>query len=265
MTVPADEIAGELYLVPPARFVAARDELVRKAREAGNRELPMEGLSALGRQLRHAQTRLDGTQLRRLSAQRQQMIADLLDRARRRAAEAGLKPTDGVLSEVEATLQAALVDLAASSTVLSGRLVRPMSHIGFGPMPHVDAPAPAPLSPPSPPPPLSPSASGSEGRIQEAQPEWSFWPVEDKHPPQLERAAPEQGESQHVERGGPRSLEDHRQQRQPAAEAPPTATGAEGVRRSGSKSSLMPRRPWRRPATGCTGSINNGWRRDATR
>jgi hypothetical protein len=162
----ADELAGELYLVPPGRFVAARDELVRTARAAGNRELAsalselrrptlsawlvnvlsrheaetMRGLRVLGRELRRAQTQLDATGLRNLGAQRQALVANLLGRARRHATDAGLQPTDAVLSEVEATLNAALVDLAASATALSGRLVRPMAHSGFGPMPHVDAP-----------------------------------------------------------------------------------------------------------------------------
>lgn len=156
-----NEIAGELYLVPPAGFVAARDELVRQSHAAGHRELagelrrlrrptlsawlvnllahhervPMERLMAVGRQLRDAQAQLDTDRLRSLAGQRQHLIADLLDRGRRRAAEAGVEPSDSVLSEVEETLKAALVDLAASSTVLSGRLVRPMSHSGFGPMP----------------------------------------------------------------------------------------------------------------------------------
>jgi len=237
-----DEIAGELYLVPPAGFVAARDELVRKARAAGNRELaralqslrrptrsawlvnlltrheraPMESLAALGRQLRQAQRRLDATQLRHLSAQRQQMIADLLDRARRRSAEAGLEPTDAVLSEVEATLHAALVDLAAASTVLSGRLVRPMSHSGFGPMPQVDAAATSP-------PPSTPAL----GPMQDA--DLSVWPVEDK--PQGQTAAGPGG-SKDVEREWPRSLEEARQQRRRAAEAKPAAAGQETVRRA---------------------------------
>ena len=33
-----EEIVGELYLLPPADFVAARNELVRQARAAGHRE-----------------------------------------------------------------------------------------------------------------------------------------------------------------------------------------------------------------------------------
>ena len=34
-----------------------------------------------------------------------------------------------------ATLQAALVDLAGALTIRNGRLVRPLSHSGFGPRP----------------------------------------------------------------------------------------------------------------------------------
>jgi hypothetical protein len=207
-----DEIAGELYLVPPTRFVAARDELVRKARTAGNRELaselqslrrptrsawlvnllsryeraPMERLSVLGRELREAQTRLDETALRRLSAQRQQMVSDLLERARRRAAEAGLPPDKVVLSEVAETLRAALVDLAASSTVLSGRLARPMVHIGFGPMPYLNTRAPS--RGPSPP---------AEEATPDVEREWSFWPVEHEGWQSREQAT-EQGAHLHV-------------------------------------------------------------------
>jgi hypothetical protein len=186
-----DEIIGELYVVPPQHFVTARDNLVRTAREAGNRDLAaelrqlrrptqsawlvnvlareerpsMEALASLGREMRDAQTRLDGTKLRYLGGQRQQLITDLLDRARRRAIDAGVKPTDAILSEVAETLRAALVDLAASSTVLAGRLVRPMSHSGFGPQPHLE---PAPTSLPQSVPAVSAQDAG----------EWSFWPVE---------------------------------------------------------------------------------------
>ena len=46
--------------------------------------------------------------------------------------------TPTVLSEVEATLQAALVDLAGAMTIRNGRLVRPLSHSGFGPRPRVN-------------------------------------------------------------------------------------------------------------------------------
>ena len=154
-----EAIVGELYLLPPADFVAARNELVRQARAAGHREFAdtlqtlrrptrsawlvnvlahrdpaaMKRLSAVGRELRQAQTGLDGTQLRELTEQRREVIAELLERARQRATEAGLRLTHDLMSEVEATLQAALVDLAGSLTVRNGRLERPLSHSGFGP------------------------------------------------------------------------------------------------------------------------------------
>jgi hypothetical protein len=155
-----DDIVRELYVLPPADFVTARNELVRQARAAGSREVAerlqrlrrptrsawlvnllasdpaaMQRLSALGRELRDAQTGLVRTELRNLAEQRRQLIADLMDRAKAHATEAGLRLTPTVLSEVEATLQAALVDLAGALTVRNGRLVRPLSHSGFGPRP----------------------------------------------------------------------------------------------------------------------------------
>jgi hypothetical protein len=158
-----DDIVRELYVLPPTDFVAARNELVRQARAAGSQEVAerlrqlrrptrsawlvnllardseaMQRLSALGRQLRDAQTGLAGTELRNLAEQRRHLIADLLDRAQAHAAEASLRVTPTVLSEVEATLQAALVDLAGAMTIRNGRLVRPLSHSGFGPRPRVN-------------------------------------------------------------------------------------------------------------------------------
>ena len=49
-----------------------------------------------------------------------------------------MRVTPAVLSEVETTLQAALVDLAGALTVRNGRLVRPLSHSGFGPRPRAN-------------------------------------------------------------------------------------------------------------------------------
>jgi hypothetical protein len=155
-----DEIVRELYVLPPTDFVAARNELARQARAAGSREVAeqlrrlrrptrsawlvnllardsaaMQRLSTLGRELRDAQTGLVRTELRYLAEQRRQLIADLLDRARGIAADIGVRLTPTLLSEVEATLQAALVDLAGALTIRNGRLSRPLSHAGFGPRP----------------------------------------------------------------------------------------------------------------------------------
>ena len=89
----------------------------------------------LGSRAARCPDRAGRTELRNLAGQRRQLIADLLDRAKAHAAEAGLRLTPTVLSEVEATLQAALVDLAGALTIRNGRLVRPLSHSGFGPRP----------------------------------------------------------------------------------------------------------------------------------
>ncbi|HEU0214471.1 MAG TPA: hypothetical protein VFR13_10320 [Jiangellaceae bacterium] len=200
MTMPElDEIVRELYVLPPTDFVAVRNELVRQARAAGSRELAdrlqrlrrptrsawlvnllaqdpvaMHRLSAMGRQLREAQTGLHGSELRNLTEQRRQLITDLLHRARRHAAEAGLRLTDGVLSEVEATLQAALVDLAGALTVRNGRLVRPLSHNGFGPRPHVD---------------LGPAASPEEWTVVKKAADWDLPPVDDELAARRRRAS----------------------------------------------------------------------------
>jgi hypothetical protein len=159
----AAELAAELYLVPPARFVATRDQIARQASQAGRQELAtrlrelrrptqsawlvnllvrnepetMAELRQLGRRLREAQTTLAGAELRRLSEQRRTLVGDLLELARQQAAEAGAAVTERALTEVESTLNAALVDLAAASAVMSGRLVRPMAHNGFGPRPQL--------------------------------------------------------------------------------------------------------------------------------
>jgi hypothetical protein len=160
-----EEIVRELYVLPPTDFVAARNELVRQARAAGGKDVAerlqqlrrptrsawlvnllardpsaMQRLSALGRELRDAQTGLARAELRNLAEQRRRLIADLLDRAKAHAAEAGVRLTPTVLSEVEATLQAALVDLAGAMTIRNGRLVRPLTHSGFGPRPRMNAP-----------------------------------------------------------------------------------------------------------------------------
>jgi len=171
-----DEIVRELYALPPTNFVAARNELVRQARAAGSREIAerlqhlrrptrsawlvnllardtnaMQRLSSLGRQLREAQTELAYPDFRHLAEQRRLLIADLMERAQAYAEEAGVRLTPAVLAEVETTLQAALVDLAGALTIRNGRLVRPLSHSGFGRRPRVPQTGPTELRPVEPP------------------------------------------------------------------------------------------------------------------
>lgn len=152
------QVADELYGLVPAEFTAARDEHARQARAAGQREtaaeikkLPrptagawlvnqlvrdaatqMDQLFQVGQSLQDAQRELDGDRMRELSADRRQVIAELVPEAARLAAAAGLPASAAVLGEVRSTLEAALADPAAGEAVRSGRLARALTYAGLG-------------------------------------------------------------------------------------------------------------------------------------
>lgn len=158
-------IARTLCALPPENFVAARDAAVRTARAGGDRPLAtrlgalrrptvsawltnllrqespevLEALVGLGAELRQAQAELDGDDLRRLAAQRHQLVAALTGQVRHLARRHHRTVDRTALTEVEETLTAALADEAAGAQVLSGRLERPLRHVGFG-MPGEGAP-----------------------------------------------------------------------------------------------------------------------------
>jgi hypothetical protein len=214
------QLARELYLVPPARFTATRDDLVRKARASGAFELAadlqrlrrptlsawlinlvidhersaIDELSALGRQLREAQKVADGARLRELAARRQQLVRRLVKDAEQLAIGAGGQPTARALAEVRATLLAMLVDLAATSTVRSGRLDRPSSHAGFGPLPD---PQPTPEAAAELAEPLPGSADDPTplpGPADDQRDGWLFWPVDETAPPVMPEPAHDHSE-----------------------------------------------------------------------
>lgn len=157
-----DDVAAELYALPPEEFTAARGEAVAAARRAGDRELaatigglrrPTVGawlvnllahqrpdligeLLALGESMRSAQRNLRGDELRELSTQRRGMVSALARESRALAVAAGR----GVrvvlpLGEVENTLTAALADPEVAEEVRLGRLVKPVEYAGFGEQP----------------------------------------------------------------------------------------------------------------------------------
>lgn len=151
-----EEVADELYGLPPERFVAARDRAARTAsREEAARikELRRPTLAAwavnllvrsdrdeitallrLGEDLRRAHGDLDGQQLRALARRQHQLVAGLSRRARRLAAQAGRAVGDSVQREVEVTVQAVLIDPEAAEALVTGRLVKALSPPpGFGP------------------------------------------------------------------------------------------------------------------------------------
>lgn len=153
-----DELAAELYRLPPAEFTGARDRRVKEARATGNRDLAesigrlrrptggawlanllvreqleqIEQLVELGAAMREAQQALAGEQLVLLSRQRQQVVSALSRDARRRAAEVGQPATAAAGLELEETLRAALADPAAADQLLTGRLAAALHPVAGG-------------------------------------------------------------------------------------------------------------------------------------
>jgi hypothetical protein len=156
-----DEVAAELYSVPPAQFVAARDEAVRLARKGGDRDLAgrigrlrrptmsawavnilvraagpqIDDMLVLGEELRAAQQQLQGEQLRRLNQRRRETVGTLARRAAQLAAESGHSLNSAAVVEVEQTLVAALFDPECAEAVRGGRLTKALQHIGMGAQP----------------------------------------------------------------------------------------------------------------------------------
>jgi hypothetical protein len=159
-----DEVVDALYALPPAEFVAAREERAKAARSAGDRGLAarihalrrptlgawmvnllaherpelLRQLVELGRELREAQEGLRGEDLRTLNSQRQQVVAALVGEARTLARAEGERASDEAAYEVERTLLAALADPKAGEEVTTGTLVHPLDYAGFGPVGSAD-------------------------------------------------------------------------------------------------------------------------------
>lgn len=154
--VDLDEVAGRLYAVPPAEFTAARAAEVRSAKEAGDvrlsrdiaklrkptvsawavnrlaREHPAElaELLGVGERLRAAWQAQDAEALAGLTRSRGEATAKVARLARQAG---GLSAA--AASEVDQTLDAAVVDAGAADQVRAGRLAKPLSYSGFAPAP----------------------------------------------------------------------------------------------------------------------------------
>ena len=156
--VDLDEVADELYEVPPEEFIALRKERQDAAKADGDKTLAKEigglpkpsaaawvsnllvrehreeiqSLVELGTLLRQAQENLAGDQLRALDVQRRQLVAALTRQARALANDRGHPVSTAVATQVEDTLRAAMADPDAGEALLSGRLTSPMSYSGMG-------------------------------------------------------------------------------------------------------------------------------------
>jgi len=151
------EVADELYALGLAEFTPARDarakelkgedkelaaqvKALRKPslaawvvnllvrRETGQ----VEQVLAVGEALREAQQNMSGEDLRALTRQRRQLTAAVTTRARALASEHGVKVTQAVADQVEATLTAAMIDPGCARAVRSGQLVAALAATGVG-------------------------------------------------------------------------------------------------------------------------------------
>jgi len=155
--VDADEVADELYALPPDQFTAARNASAKEAKAAGDtataariaalrkptvlawvvnllvRELPDEigGFLDLGDALRDATATLSGPELRQLSGQRHRLVQALVRQARDLARQAGYRTTEDVARGLEETLAAALTDPAVADQLRAGRLTSGLTATGF--------------------------------------------------------------------------------------------------------------------------------------
>lgn len=155
------ELADELYALPLAQFTPARDARAKelKGTELGRRvkalrkpstaawvvdllvrreSAQVDQVLGVGAALREAQQAMSAGELRALTKQRRQVTAAVTTQARRLAAEEGVRVTEAVAEQVEATLTAAMVDAECGRAVRSGLLVAPLSTTGVEPMDPVD-------------------------------------------------------------------------------------------------------------------------------
>jgi hypothetical protein len=156
--VDLDDVADELYGLPPDEFMTARTTYEQQARADGDRSLAaqikalgkpstaawvsnllvrhhgeeIENLVELGGLLREAQENLAGDELRALDVQRRQLVSALTRQARALAHQLGHPVSGSVGQQVEDTLRAAMADPDAGDALLQGRLTSPMSYSGLG-------------------------------------------------------------------------------------------------------------------------------------
>jgi DNA repair exonuclease SbcCD ATPase subunit len=153
-----DEVADELYAVPPEDFVAVRTARQDEAKADGDKALAkqigalpkpsaaawaanllvreqraeIEALVELGGLLREAQETLAGDELKALNKQRAQLLSALTRQASALARQHGRPISSSVAAQVEETLRAGMTEPDAGEALLLGRLTSSMSYSGMG-------------------------------------------------------------------------------------------------------------------------------------
>lgn len=146
-------VADELYALPLAEFTPARDARAKQLKgtdlAAPVKALRKPSLAAwvvnllvrrdadqvtqvldLGAALRDAAAGMQGEELRALTRQRRQLTAAVTTGARALASGEGVRVTEAVADQVEATLTAAMLDARCAQAVRSGLLVTALSSTG---------------------------------------------------------------------------------------------------------------------------------------
>ena len=155
---PVQTAADELYGLLPDEFTTRRDAIAKETRADGDTETAkaikalrrpavpawlvnllvrqhgddIDRLLALGEQLREAQSALDGSRMKQLSAERTVLIGTLSRQAGGVAASKAQKFSGAVERDVEETLRAAVVDPRAADAVATGQLTRALTYAGLG-------------------------------------------------------------------------------------------------------------------------------------
>jgi hypothetical protein len=143
-----DTVADDLYRLAPTEFIAERDAIAARARSEGDetvasqiKKLRRPTVSAsllnalahdesdlvvrlfeIGEELRTAQARGAGDELRSLMRERQRAMRDLSDAAARLGDARGTSMTAAVAREIQETLLVALSDPDAEAVLRAGRL-----------------------------------------------------------------------------------------------------------------------------------------------
>jgi hypothetical protein len=156
--VTVDEVARDLYRLPPGQFTSARNARAKKAAALGDRELAgavralpkptaaawlantvvrvaaptVEELVALGPALRRAQDSGLRADMRRLVERRRALIGDLVVVAADAADDAGQPFGTQVQRQLEETLEAAVADESMAAVLRSGLVSEPLRFVGFG-------------------------------------------------------------------------------------------------------------------------------------
>lgn len=155
-----DDIADELYGLPPEAFTAARNTHAKAAKDAGDRHLAdavkalrkptagawavnqlvrhqpgeVDSLLDLGIRLRAAQGTVGAADLRALDEQRRQLTRAVAAQAVSIATGGGRTVSGQVAAAVEETLRSAMVDPDAGAALATGRLIDTFSSNGLEPV-----------------------------------------------------------------------------------------------------------------------------------